>query len=273
MFVQRRNRNLLDATFTTLALIHHVTANNLRKTQRNAVVGLLMTIAQSLLMIIGFYLIFAIMGVRHAPLRGDFIVYIMTGIFMYMSHTKGVAAVTKAGSPTGPMMKHGPLNTAIMMSAGGLEALYQQTISAFVILSTYHFIIQPIHIENPLACYGMLLVAWFSGCCVGLIFVGIRGWWPQGAAVGSMFYQRMNMLFSGKMFLASTMPFFLLHSFMWNPLFHIIDQTRGFAFINYSARKTSLTYPFYCIVALLMIGLMLEFVSRKNFSLSTAAAR
>ena len=129
------------------------------------------------------------------------------------------------------------------------------------------------HIDKPLACYGMLLMAWFSGCCIGLIFLSFRPWWPEGSQVLTSFYQRMNMIFSGKMFVANTLPLYMLHAFAWNPLFHIIDQTRGFAFINYSPRNSSLSYPLYCIVALLMIGLMAEYVSRKSVSISTLAGR
>ena len=83
----------------------------------------------------------------------------------------------------------------------------------------------------------------------------------------------MTMVFSGKMFVANLMPTFMLHMFSWNPLFHIIDQTRGFAFINYSPRNSSLTYPVYAMLALLMIGLMAEFVTRKAVSLSWSAGR
>ncbi|MBD9526096.1 MULTISPECIES: ABC transporter permease [Paracoccus] len=273
MFVQRRSRNMFEAAFTTLALIYHVTVNNLRKTQRNAMVGLVMTIVQSLLMIVGFYLIFAVVGVRSSPIRGDFIVYIMTGIFMFITHTRSIGAVSGAGNPTNQMMKHGPMSTAVLISAAALAVLYQQTISAIVILSAYHYMMQPVHIEQPLACYAMLLLAWLSGCCIGLIFLSLRPWWPQGATVMTGFYQRINMVFSGKMFVANTMPTFLLHSFTWNPLFHIIDQTRGFAFINYSPRNSSLSYPIYCVIALLMIGLMAEFVTRKSVSVSTMAGR
>ncbi|MTH76632.1 ABC transporter permease [Paracoccus aestuariivivens] len=273
MFVQRRSRNMIEAAFTTLALIYHVTVNNLRKTQRNAVVGLLMTVVQSMMLIVGFYLMFVVIGVRNSPIRGDFIVYIMTGIFMFMTHTKSIGAVASAGNPTNPMMKHGPLNTAVMISASALATLYQQTVSALVILTAYHYFLQPVHIDNPLACYAMLLLAWISGCCIGLIFLSIRPWWPQGVGVMTAFYQRINMVFSGKMFVANAMPTFLLHSFDWNPLFHIIDQTRGFAFINYSPRNSSLHYPIYCIIALLMIGLMAEFVTRKSVSMSTMAGR
>lgn len=273
MFAQRRSRNMLEAAFTTLSLIYHVTVNNLRKGQRNALVGLLMTVMQTIAMIFGFWLMFAIMGVHRSPIRGDFIVYLMTGIFMFMAHSQAIGAVAGSGNPTNQMMKHGPMNTAIMISAAALAVLYRQTFSVLVVLTAYNYLLKPINIDEPLSCYAMVLLAWFSGCCIGLIFLSIRPWWPPGAMVLTQFYQRLNMVFSGKMFVANTLPPMLLHSFSWNPLFHIIDQTRGFAFINYSPHNSSLSYPIYCILALLMIGLMAEYVSRKSVSLSTMAGR
>ena len=273
MFTQRRNRNMVEAAFTTLALIYHVTVNNLRKGQRNALVGLLMTVMQAIAMILGFYLIYAIVGVRTSPIRGDFIVYIMTGIFMFMAHSQAIGAVSGAGNVSNQMMKHGPMNTAVLISAAALATLYKQTFSAFVVLIAYNYLLEPIHIENPLACYAMLLLAWFSGCAIGLIFMSIRPWWPQAATVLTQLYQRLNMVFSGKMFVANTMPSAMLHIFAWNPLFHIIDQTRGFAFINYSPRNSNLEYPVYATLALLMIGLMAEFVTRKSVSISWSAGR
>ncbi|CAM3170648.1 ABC-type polysaccharide/polyol phosphate export permease [Paracoccus aminovorans] len=273
MFSQRRNRNMVEAAFTTLALIYHVTVNNLRKGQRNAVVALVMTVAQAMAMIAGFWLMFTIIGVRRSPIRGDFIVYIMTGIFMFMAHSQAIGAVSNAGSPSNQMMKHGPMNTAVMITAAALATLYKQTFSAVVVLTAYNYLVEPILIDKPLQCYAMLLLAWFSGCCIGLIFLSIRPWWPQAATVMTQFYQRINMVFSGKMFVANTMPGFMLHMFTWNPLFHIIDQTRGFAFINYSPRNSSLTYPVYATLALLMIGLMAEFVTRRAVSLSWSSGR
>ncbi|QFQ87805.1 ABC transporter [Paracoccus kondratievae] len=273
MFTPRRSRNMVEAAFTTLALIYHVTVNNLRKGHRSAVMVLLMTVIQAIAMIAGFYLIFAVMGVRSAPIRGDYIVYIMSGIFMFMAHTQTMAAVSASGNPSNPMLKHGPMNTAVMITATALAALYRQTFSAVVVLAGYHYMIQPIHLDDPLGCYGMLLLAWFSGCCVGLIFLAIRPWSPQTAQVLTQFYQRLNMVFSGKMFVANMMPNFLLHMFSWNPLFHVIDQTRGFAFINYSPRNSSLDYPIYAALTLLMIGLMAEFFTRKAASISWSAGR
>lgn len=273
MFTPRRSRNMVEAAFTTLALIYHVTVNNLRKGQRNAVVGLIMTVAQAVAMIAGFWLMFTIIGVRTSPIRGDFIVYIMSGIFMFMAHSQAIGAVAGAGNPSNQMVKHGPMNTAVLISASALASLYKQTFSAVVVLTAYNYMIEPIDIDRPLACYAMLLLSWFSGCCIGLIFLALRPWAPPAVQVLTQFYQRINMVFSGKMFVANTMPSVMLHIFAWNPLFHIIDQTRGFAFINYSPRNSNLDYPVYATMALLMIGLMAEFVTRKAVSVSWSAGR
>ena len=65
----------------------------------------------------------------------------------------------------------------------------------------------------------------------------------------------------------------VLRMFDWNPLFHCIDQARGEMFLNYTPHHTSLTYPLYVSLACLMIGLMGEFVTRNNVSLSWSAGR
>ena len=126
---------------------------------------------------------------------------------------------------------------------------------------------------EPLRALAMLVLAWFSGSALGLVFLSIRTWFPVPGQMISQVFGRANMVASGKMFAANNLPNFMLAMFDWNPLFHIIDQTRGFAFINYSPRNSSLSYPLYCIVALLMIGLMAEYVSRKSVSISTLAGR
>jgi ABC-type polysaccharide/polyol phosphate export permease len=61
--------------------------------------------------------------------------------------------------------------------------------------------------------------------------------------------------------------------FDWNPLFHTIDQARGFAFINYNPHFSNWQYPLYVGITLLMIGLMGEFYTRQYASASWSAKR
>ena len=257
MFTARQNRNWLEAAGTTLVLIYHVTVYNLRKEHGNAIIGLLMTILQSCLFILGFFGFYLILGVRHSPIRGDFTLYIMSGIFLFMAYTQCMAQVSGISAGAGQLTKHGPLNTAVLITAAALAVLYRMTLSILVLCWAF----------------AMFMLAWFAGACVGLIFLALRPWWPAGIKILMMAFQRLNMIASGKMFVANNLPTPLLRMFAWNPLFHIIDQTRGFIFINYSPRNSSVEYAVYVTLAILMVGLMGEFVTRNAQSLSWSAGK
>jgi ABC-type polysaccharide/polyol phosphate export permease len=75
------------------------------------------------------------------------------------------------------------------------------------------------------------------------------------------------------MFVANMLPGFMIAMFDWNPLFHIIDQARGFTFVNYFPHQTNWEYPFYATLVLLLIGMMGEFYTRKHASASWEARR
>jgi ABC-type polysaccharide/polyol phosphate export permease len=81
------------------------------------------------------------------------------------------------------------------------------------------------------------------------------------------------MIASGKMFVANALPASMRALFDWNPLYHTIDQARGFAFINYNPMFSSISYALTVSVVLVMIGLMLEFYACRNVSLSHEATR
>ncbi|WP_410219192.1 ABC transporter permease [Paracoccus sp. (in: a-proteobacteria)] len=273
LFKQRRNRNMVQAAGTTLALIYHQTVYNLRTEHRNAAIGLLLTIVQSMLFVAVFLGMYFLVGIRTSPLRGNFLLYIMSGIFIFMLHSQTAAAVATSHSVSAGIIKHEPLNAAVLISGAALATLYRQTLSCLVILATYHLAVTPIEIEDPVGAGGLFLLSWFSGCCVGLVFLGIRPWSPATAKVLTNLYMRVNMFASGKFFVANTMPNFMLPWFAWNPLFHLIDRERGFLFINYSPHKTMLLYPLWFSIAMLMVGLLINFTTRKYESISWGATQ
>ena len=81
------------------------------------------------------------------------------------------------------------------------------------------------------------------------------------------------MIAAGKMFVANTLPSYMLVMFDWNPLFHTIDQSRGYAFVDYNPRNSDWEYALYLSLVLIMIGLMGEFYTRKHASASWSARR
>lgn len=261
------------AFFVITDLVYHSIVRSVRKTHGNAIMSILMNLLQMAIMVLAFYVMFSLLGLRSAALRGDFLLYIMSGIFLYMTHAKTLGAVAGSEGPASAMMKHAPMNTVISILSAALSALYIQVLSLFVILFIYFVGFVRFEIDLPIPAFGMLLTAWFTGLALGVVLLAIKPWFPTFVRVFTTIYQRANMIASGKMFVANTLPGYMLAMFDWNPLFHTIDQARGFVFINYSPHNSNISYPIYVGLGLLMIGLMGEFYTRKHASASWEARR
>jgi ABC-type polysaccharide/polyol phosphate export permease len=256
-----------------LDVTYHSIVRKLRSGHRNAVVGLALSMLQGMTLVFAFFVMFTLLGLRSSPIRGDFILYIMSGIFLYMTHIKSVSAVAGAGGSTSSMMLHSPMNTIISIVSAAITALYMQLLTVMVVLTIYHIAFNPITIDQPIFALGVFILAWFSGCAVGLLFVALTPWFPNFMAFVKSIYIRVNMIASGKMFVVNALPASMVALFDWNPLFHIIDQMRGAAFLHYNPHVTSISYPIYVSLVLVMLGLMGEFFSRQHVSVSWFAGR
>jgi ABC-type polysaccharide/polyol phosphate export permease len=99
----------------------------------------------------------------------------------------------------------------------------------------------------------------------------MKPWAPGFVGMLTTVYQRASMICSGKMFVANTLPGFMIAMFDWHPLFHTIDQARGFVFINYFPRNSDYMYTLYLGLTFIMIGMMGEFYTRQYASSSWSA--
>ena len=256
-----------------LQLIFHVAVRDIRKSHGNAIVGLLVSIMQSVIMVLIFWFMFTVLKMKGSAVRGDFMLYSMSGIFMYMTHIRTIRAVSKAEGPTSSMMKHAPMNTVVAIAGQALAALYQQVLAVVVILFLYNTLFNRVTIEQPIPAFGMLLLAWGSGVGIGMVFKAATPWAPDFFGILTSLYTRANMIASGKMFLANSMRTSLLAWFTWNPLFHIIDQSRGFIFLNYNPHYSNLTYPIAATFVLITLGLMGDTFTRHYASASWSAGK
>lgn len=273
MFVQTKPRSALQSAIAIFELIYHATVREVRKGHGNALMAIALNIIQALVFIATFYVMFSILGLRGAALRGDFLLYLMSGIFLFLTHVKTLSAVVGSEGPSSPMMKHAPMNTVIAICAAAFGALYIQILTLFLILFVYHVGFTPFEIEQPFAAFSMLLLSWFTGVALGLVMLSVKPWFPTFVGTFTTVYQRANMIASGKMFVANSLPNYLLVMFDWNPLFHTIDQSRGFVFVNYVPRNSSIEYPLTVGLIFLVIGMMGEFYTRRHASLSWDARR
>lgn len=271
MFQTRPTRpSMLGSATTILDLTYHGVVRSVRKTHGNALMSILLNILQVVIMVAVFYVMFDILGLRGSALRGDFLLFIMSGIFMYMTHTKTMGAVFNAEGPASPMMQHAPMNTIVAILSAAFGALYIQVLSMVAILFVYYTVV-PFTIDNPVGAFGMLLLAWYEGMALGMVLLAMKPWHPTAVGILSTLYQRANMIASGKMFVANSLPGYMRDLFDWNPLFHIIDQTRGFLFLNYDPRYTSISYAVILATVFLVLGLLGEFYTRRAVSASWSA--
>jgi ABC-type polysaccharide/polyol phosphate export permease len=84
---------------------------------------LLMNMMQTVVFVLTFYAMFFFLGMRGAAIRGDFLLYIMSGIFLFMCHTKAVSAVVGSEGPASAMMQHAQMNTVISITAAAVSSL------------------------------------------------------------------------------------------------------------------------------------------------------
>jgi ABC-type polysaccharide/polyol phosphate export permease len=273
MFQTARPTTTRALVFGMLEVTYHATVRKVRKTHGNAILAIGISLMQSVLFLAAFYFMFSILGTRGAAIRGDFMLYLLSGIFLYLVHIQALQEVLRAENSTSPMMQHAPMNTLVAILSSAFSILYIKTISLLMILFLLHTVIQPITIHDWSGAFMMYLLAWGSGCALGLILMAAKPWAPDVVNIIQMVYVRANMIASGKMFVANMMPGFMIDMFDWNPLFHIIDQARGFTFVNYFPHHTNWEYPLYATLVLILLGMMGEFYTRKRASASWDAAR
>nr|WP_319248873.1 ABC transporter permease [uncultured Celeribacter sp.] len=273
MFQYTPKQSGKSVALNILRLIFVNTVRHVRKTHGNPLMGLIVNMFQMVMLVLVFTFMYSILQVRGSAIRGDFILFIMSGIFLFITHNKALAAVAGSENATSPMMQHAPMNTAIAIISAALSALYIQVLSVVVILGGYYLLQGGIHIQNPMGAFGMLLLAWFSGAAIGTVLLAAKPWAPRAVQIIQTVYSRANMFTSGKMFVANQTPAFLRSMFTWNPLFHTIDQARGFTFVNYNPHYSSIAYAVIFSMVFLVVGLLAEFFTRKRASISWSAGR
>ena len=113
-----------------------------------------------------------------------------------------------------------------------------------MILFVYHALVTPITIDEPVGMLGMFMLSWFSGVGIGMMFLAATPGSPSLSALLSTIYRagqhdRLGQDVAGQ----QRLPYIRCSWFDWNPLFHTIDQGRGFIFLNYTPHYTSIEYP------------------------------
>ncbi len=251
-----------------MELLFHSIVRSARKTSGNATLGLGIAMLQSLIMLAILFALFTVLGMRSAAIRGDFVIFLLTGIFLFLTHNRAVKTAMGAVTPIGGLTLHTPISSLLNIISSVISGLYLQLLGFAIILLVVHIMRGGLDFYNPVGLIFPFFMAWASGIAIGLMFGVLTPFAPKFMPMVSMMYRRANMITSGKMLPANYMSATMITWFDWNPLFHSIDQARGHAFVNYFPHHTNMEYPVYLSLSLVMVAMMIEFWLRKNMSQS-----
>ena len=115
MFQTSSPESRLGAAIYLSERIYHVSVRKVRQKHGNALLSILVTIGQTALFTLAFYIMFAILPIRAAGIRGDFFIFQKSGL-------KPPTSVGK--DPTVRRRRSKPLNPSTLVGGGSVGSLY-----------------------------------------------------------------------------------------------------------------------------------------------------
>ena len=262
-----QQKSLFVGTLYFFELIFHSVVRDVRMQSGNATFGVFKEVANMAMFIGMFYLIYTFMG-RSIAIRGDFMMFLLTGVALMVVHMKAIGSARGASKATSDIMQHAPMTVVLSITSKAFAGLYLQIVALVIIVLVLWVIGMDLTVHNPAGLVLPVFFAWASGIAVGLVLMMITPLAPAIMGTFIQLYMRAQMITSGKFIPAGYLPTSLVVYFDWNPLFHCIDQARLETFVNYNKEVSSMSYPIWFTMVFLVLGLMGEFWSRKNLSRS-----
>lgn len=271
MSSQRQRKSMFFGTLEFMDLVYHSVVREVRTQSGNATLGILKEVISIGVFLGIFYVLFVFMG-RSVAIRGDFMMFLLTGVVLMVIHIKAIASVRGASNATAPIMQHAPMTVILSILSKAFAGLYLQGVAVTIIVVLLWIFGMKLTVDNPAGMVLPVFFSWASGISIGLIFMMVAPVAPLAVKAITPFYMRAQMITSGKFMPAAYMPGSLLPWFEWNPLFHTIDQARLAAFVNYNKEVSNMSYPIWFTLVAITLGLMGEFWSRNNLSRSKHGA-
>lgn len=250
-----------------LELVYQSVVREVRTQSGNATFGILKEVGNIGVFMAMFYVFFTFMG-RSIAIRGDFMMFLLTGIVLMLTHMKAISSVRSASNATSSIMQHAPMTVILSIISNAFAGLYLQLVAAIIVVAVLWVFGMDLYVSNPPGLVLPVFFSWASGIGVGMIFMMITPLAPGFMKVFSRLYMRAQMVTSGKFIPAAYMPAAMIPFFDWNPIFHCIDQARLATFVNYNKEVSNMNYAIWFTVVTILIGLMGEFWARQNLSKS-----
>ena len=249
-----------------ITLVYSLVVRDLRTEHKNAALGILISVAQPLVAGLIFYGFIELVGGGGAGhVRGDNMTFVLLGFVIFFMHIRTVTAVTTALRED--MLNHQRMSPFLLICVKAISSGYK-LILALLILIVMNYLLRDVYeMEDLLHFLAVMFWCWMGGVAVGIIFLAAVRYLTWGSLLQTA-YIRIMFFTSGKFFVANNMPGFMRQFMDWNPLFHLLDQGRAAAFVNYTARTTEMSYAIIVYLSILVIAMLIEHYVRTNYSQS-----
>ena len=249
-------------------LVYALVVRDLRSEHKNAALGILIQISVPLLFGLLFYLFITYVGGRPSMVRGDLMTFIILGFVLFFMHIRTVTAVAMA--LRGDMLNHQRLSPFLLICVKAVASAYK-IILALLIMLALNYLLRDVYEMQDLYRFIVIFIwAWLGGIAIGIVFLALNRYVTWAQMIQTT-YLRICFFTSGKFMVANNLPEKMRMWMDWNPLFHLLDQSRGAAFVNYTPRTTSLDYAIVVFCVLFVVAMLLENFVRRNYSQSYMA--
>ncbi len=128
---------------------------------KHVLVSVIYNVAQTVLLVGAFYLFATLFHMNSGMIRGDLLIFLITGVFIFNLHVKSVSSVIEV-KPGGSFV------------AASLAGLYTQIYSLILVLGGYMLLGNPVQIHDISGVGAGVMLSWLSGIGVGLTFRGLK---------------------------------------------------------------------------------------------------
>ena len=237
-------------------LLWVLVVRGLRETGGAGVLGFLRGVLMALVFCIAFYIIMSFFGLAGLTVRGDMMVFILIGVGFFFAMKFTMVAAMSAMRKSGPLTQHPHVSPLLFVYADSLGIFYNWFLAIVVIFLGNSLYTGKMELAEPIMFFPIFFLCWLTGVGLGMVIgylLAVFSW----AMILKRVMFKVIFFTSGKFTNANVLPRDMLEIMSWNPLFHLIDQMREAAFVNYTAHHTNMVYPTIFCFALLLLGHLL----------------
>ncbi|MEM8754226.1 MAG: hypothetical protein AAGF90_14720 [Pseudomonadota bacterium] len=259
-----RDASFLNGLLNYSFLIWALVVRHLREASGGAAVGFIRGVLMALAFCLMFYVIVRFFGLAGLTVRGDLMIFILIGVGFFFAMKFTMSAAMRAMQSSWKMAAHPHLSPILFVYADSLAMFYNWFLAIVLIYVGNGLVTGNWALQDPVMFFPIFFVTWLTGMGLGMAMGFLLFFFSWAAMVKRILFKVMFFT-SGKFTNANVLSSDMLAIMTWNPLFHLIDQMRGAAFVNYTAHHTNMVYPsIFCFGLLLLGHLLYDYMLRRR---------